>query len=317
MAKILSTSVSFGRHVVSPVEKARELGHELHFLKYDPVTGKKDLLEAVGDADALIVGTEPVDHHVFERAKNLKVVAKHGIGVDNIDLDEAERHNVQVVNAPGTNATAVAEYTWALILDLMKKTPQAISEAKAGGWRKQIGLELSGKRLGIIGLGQIGKKVAVIGRGFGMTVAAFDPWFDIAFGEAHGVASEGLDCLLGNSDVLTIHTALNDSTYGLFDKARLAMMKPSSFLINVARGGIVDEAALYQALTEGVIAGAACDVFEKEPPAPDNPLLGLGNFLPTTHTAGYTFESLERMGLMTVESIHAVLNGEAVPNRVV
>jgi len=299
------------------VERAKELGHEIFFLKYEHAKGKEKLIDAIQDVDALIVGTEPVDKDVLKNAHKLKVIAKHGIGVDNIDLEEAQRCGIQVVNAPGTNSTAVAEFTWTLILNLIRDTELSMSTARSGEWNKQIGFELYGKTLGIIGFGQIGKKVAVIGLGFGMTVIAFDPFFDEVFGNTKGIKNVELENLLQKSDIVTLHTALTPETHRLIGREELSLMKKTSFLINVARGGIVDETALYWALNAGEIRGAAFDVFEKEPPSKGNPLFTLKNFLSTPHTAGYTFESLERMGLLTVESIHKVLQGEDVPNKVV
>ncbi len=316
MGKILSTSVSFGLYAKKPVKKLEELGHELDCMKYDPATGKRDLMEKIKNADALIVGTETVDGEVMDRALHLKIIAKHGIGVDNIDLEAAKERGVVVVNAPGTNARAVTEYTWALIMCLCRRVHESIEEAKDLKWGKVIGYELHGKTLGVIGLGKIGREVALVGRGFGMEILAFDPFLDKAFVQEHSIQSVGIEMLLRNSDIVTIHTSLNDSTYHLLNHERLGLMKQTAYLVNVARGPIIDEKALYSALHENRIAGAACDVFEKEPPG-DNPLIKLHNFLPTPHTAGYTFEALEAMGLVTVENIHNVLSGKPVINRIV
>lgn len=316
MGKILSSSVSFGLYAETPVKKLEELGHDIDFMKYDPVTGKRDLMEKIKIADALIVGTETVDTEVMNSAPNLKIIAKHGIGVDNIDLEAAKERGIVVVNAPGTNARAVTEYTWALIMCLCRRVHESIEEAKGLKWGKVIGFELHGKTLGVIGLGKIGREVALVGKGFGMEILAFDPFLDKAFAEEHVIKSVDIEMLLQNSDIVTIHTSLNDATYHLLNHERLGLMKRSAYLVNVARGPIVDEKALYNALLENRISGAACDVFEKEPPG-DNPLLKLPNFLPTPHTAGYTFEALEAMGLVTVENIHNVLSGKPVINRIV
>ena len=317
MGKILCTSVSFGRYILTPVTKAKKLGHEIIFMNYEIEGGKQKLIEKIRDVDAIIVGTEPIDSEVMNEAKKLKVIAKHGAGVDNIDLEEAKKLGIKVINAPGTNSIAVAEFTWSLILILVKKLESAILTARDGKWTKSIGVELNGKTLGIIGLGKIGKKVATIGLGFGMQVIAYDPFIDNSFDENNEIKKLGFNEILRNSDVLTIHVPLNKSTFGLIGRKEINLMKKTAILVNVARGGIVNEKVLYQALINREIFGAACDVFEHEPLKKNNPLLKLENFIPTPHTAGYTFESLERMGLLIVENIQKIFQGKEVTFRVV
>ncbi|MEW6046816.1 MAG: hydroxyacid dehydrogenase [Bacillota bacterium] len=265
-------------------------------------------------AHGVIVRIRCVSEAELQAARQLKVVGKHGVGVDNIDLGAARRLGVRVVHTPGANAQGVAELTAGLALALARRIALADRTLRAGGKLDRDGLwgtELYGKRLGVVGLGQIGRRVAELFRAaFSMEVWGYDPYLAAPEWERIGVRRVSfLDELLPVVDVLTLHLPLTPRTRGLIGRRELALMRPSAFVLNLARGGIVDEQALYEALRSGRLAGAASDVFEQEPPPADHPLLTLPQFVATPHVGAATAESMLRMGMAVVEEVLAVLEG--------
>jgi len=264
------------------------------------------------EADALIVRTFQVRAPDLEQAKRLKIVAKHGSGVDNIDISAANAKGIIVTNTPGANADAVAEYVLALALTAARRV--ALSDRNlrsSSNDQVQDGIELGGKTLGLIGLGDIGSKTCRLFKGaFGARVLAYDPYApDQVFATAGAIRVADIETILREADVLSLHVPLVDSTRHLIGASQLASMKPTAILVNAARGGIVDEAALYDALTNGTIAGAGCDVFEVEPPSADHPLFSLPNFVGSPHIAGSSRESLLRMGSGAAEAVIDALAG--------
>ncbi|MCW5772605.1 MAG: hydroxyacid dehydrogenase [Rhodospirillaceae bacterium] len=265
--------------------------------------------------DALVVRTSPVPAALIGRCPRLKVIAKHGVGVDNIDIAAATALGVVVFNTPGANALAVAEGAVALMLAVVKRLRAghdlvaAGRFAERGPWRAG---DLSGKTLGLVGGGRIAAELArICGRGFAMRVLVYDPYAAPAQIAALGAKKvEALAALLAEADIVSIHVPLTETTRGLLDGAALARMKPGAVLINTARGGIVDEAALAAALADGRLAGAGIDVFEHEPPEPGNPLLALPNVVLSPHVAGITEDSARRMAIDVAEGTLAVLAGE-------
>ncbi|HPL29803.1 MAG TPA: hydroxyacid dehydrogenase, partial [Anaerolineae bacterium] len=270
-----------------------------------------ELAAAIGEYDALIVRSRTrVTAEVLEAGVRLRVVARAGSGVDNIDVEAATRRGILVVNAPNGNTVAVAEHTMGLILALARHIPAGDAATKEGGWPKGalIGSELRGKTLGIIGLGRIGAAVARRAAAFEMRLVACDPFVPAEQAARLGVEMVPLEALLQQADFVSIHTPGNERTRGLIDAARLALMKPAARLVNCARGGIVDEAALQQALAEGRLAGAALDVFAQEPPgAPD--LVRSPKTVCTPHLAASTEEAQESCALDVAEQVLAVLAG--------
>lgn len=263
------------------------------------------LARLAADADALLLGLDRCDAGVFAAAPRLQVVARYGVGVDNVDLEAAERHGVTVTNTPGANTTAVAELTLGLILALARDLSAASAQVRAGGWSRRSGWELSGRTLGLLGLGRIGREVAVRARAFGMHVIAADPYAR----DVEGVERVAQTDLWGLADVISLHVGLTPETRHVIDEAALARMRPHAVLINTSRGGLVDEAALARALEAGRIAGAAADCFEHEPPA-GSPLLALPTFLATPHLGAATGEAALRMGVGASRNVLAVLLGE-------
>ena len=271
-----------------------------------------ELLRVIGDYDALVVRSETkVTAAVIEAAKKLIVIGRAGAGVDNIDVEAATQRGIIVVNAPLGNTTSAAEHAIALMLSLSRYIPQANATLKGGKWERQrfMGVEVRGKTLGIIGLGQIGSAVARRGRGLDMHVIAHDPFVSEERAQSLIVEMVPLEDLLRRSDYIAVHTALTPQTRGLIGEEELRLVKPSARIINVARGGIVDEEALYNAVEEGRIAGAAVDVFSKEP-AEDNILFKSDRIIVTPHLGASTAEAQERVALDVAEQIAAIFRGE-------
>lgn len=279
---------------------------------------RDQVLEAIAGHEALIVRSATrVDDELLARGSRLKVVGRAGAGLDNIDVEAATRRGVLVMNTPGANATATAEHTWALLLALARRLPAAERSLRSGQWERSrfVGVQLAGKTIGLIGLGRVGREVARRARGFGMTVLACDPYLAADAAAELEVELADLDDLLARSDVISLHAALTDETHGLLDAARLARVKPGALLVNCARGGLVDEAAVADALDQGRLAGAAFDVFAEEPPG-DNPLLGRDDVVATPHLGASTVEAQRDVSLQIVDQVLAALRGEDFRNAV-
>jgi D-3-phosphoglycerate dehydrogenase len=274
--------------------------------------GEAELIARIHDYDALVVRSETkVTAPILQAGKKLRVVGRAGVGVDNIDVAAATRQGILVVNAPRGNIVAAAEHTIALLLALARSVPQADASVRRGEWTRSkfIGVEIRGKTLGIIGLGNVGSEVAKRAHGLEMEVIAFDPVVSEERAELFNVQLVALDDLLERADFITVHVPLVDTTRGLIGARELAMMKPTARLINAARGGVIDEAALYQALKASRPAAAAADVFEQEPPG-EHPLFTLPNFIGTPHIAASTVEAQASVAFDVAEEVAAVLAGD-------
>jgi D-3-phosphoglycerate dehydrogenase len=271
----------------------------------------EQLAEIVGDYDALLVRSQvKVTADILARASRLMVVGRAGVGVDNVDLDAATRAGVVVVNAPTGNTVAAAEQTIALMLALARRVPEADASMRRGEWKRSAlsGIELRGRTLGIVGLGKIGLAVAGRAAGLEMNVIGFDPYVTAEQAALHGIRLVDIDTIVTGSDVITVHVPLNKATRALFGPQQIARMRPGVLLVNVARGGIYDEAAVAQALAEGRIAGAAFDVFENEPPV-GSPLLSAPNTVLTPHLGASTAEAQVRVAEEACEQVVDVLAG--------
>ncbi len=277
-----------------------------------------ELVDTIGEYDALVVRSETkVTEPVIEAGRNLKVVARAGIGVDNIDLDAATRAGIAVVNAPVGNTVAAAEHTMALMLALARNVPQAYASMKEGQWQRSafMGIEVRNKTLGIIGLGRVGSEVARRASSFGMRLIAYDPFVAPDFASRLGVTTMPLEELLPQADFITLHTPLTAGTTKLISKPQLVMMKPGARLINVARGELIDEDDLLEALENEQLAGAALDVFTNEPPG-DIPLLKHPRLMATPHLGASTQEAQREVAIEAAEQVIAVLNGQPARNTV-
>ena len=292
-----------------------------HGLEVD-VAGSLDeaaLIARIGEYEGLIVRSATrVSRAALAAASRLEVIGRAGAGVDTIDVDAATERGVIVMNTPGGNTTAVAEHTLALLLALARRVTVADAALKAGRWEKNRlqGVELLGKTLGILGLGRIGAEVARRALGFRMQVLAYDPYLTREAAERLGVSSVELDELLTRSDFITIHTPLTGDTRHLIGDAELARMKPRVRLINCARGGIIDEAALARGLASGQVGGAGIDVFEQEPPPADHPLLRFEQVVVTPHLGAATDEAQSAVALAIADQVADVLVRGVVSNAV-
>jgi D-3-phosphoglycerate dehydrogenase len=280
--------------------------------RFDYELGGDALAALLADADAYIAGSAHVTRDVLERAPRLKVVSRRGVGFERIDLGAARDRNVLVTIAAGTNQHAVADHVFALLLAVARNVVDANQSIVEGRWQSFIGPELRDKTLGIIGLGRVGKGVARRARGFAMRVLASDPVRDEEFARANDVEYVPLDALLAQADVVSVNASLNDTTRGLLGADAFVRMKTGAILVNTARGGIVDERALADALVAGKLLGAGVDVFEREPPV-NSPLVGLPNVVLTPHTAAYTHEAMTAANVLAAQIVVGYMRG-ALPH---
>jgi D-3-phosphoglycerate dehydrogenase len=305
--QIVVGSLMFGRFSEHAVTRLEDHGCAI---RHRPgVVDETRLIAELRDADAWIVGLQAVTQRVLGEADRLRIVAVHGVGFDNVDVAAATRRGIAVTNTPSTNAGAVAELTIGLIIALARDLVRADQIVRAGQWNwMMLGEEVGGKTVGVVGFGAIGRRVARLARGLGMTVLGFSR-------SAAPTADEGdvsfvsLDELLQRSDYVTIHTALRPDTRGLIGERELGLMKPTACIVNTARGAIIVEEALYRALAEGRLRGAALDVFATEPPG-DNRLVGLPQVISAPHIGGNTAQAYRRTSEAVTESVLSVLRGE-------
>ncbi len=288
----------------TPMEQLKDAGMHLIDMRGSGVRDRK-FVEALKQADAILCGNDlVVNDEVLDMAPGVKAIAKMGAGLDTVDIDAASRHDAVVFHTPGANNQAVADHTFALMLNVARKIIYCDQSLREKRWEhtKIMGLEIWQKTLGLIGLGAIGRCVALRAKGFDMKVVAHDPFWPEAFAAEQGIAKMEVDELLRVSDVVSIHAPLTPENKGMIDAKALEAMKPTAILINAARGGIVNEADLYAGLKNNVIAGAGIDVFEHEPPS-ESPLLELENVVLTPHTAAFTYEGMNNMSVGVVEQL--------------
>jgi D-3-phosphoglycerate dehydrogenase len=295
----------------SGLARLAALGHEVVDVSGAP---PEKLRQALSDADALLVRSATrVDADLLAAAPRLQVVARAGVGVDNVDVPAATARGVLVLNAPTANVVSAVEHTFALLLALLRKIPAAAASMASGRWEKSkfLGSELAGKTLGIVGLGQVGSRVAARARAFEARLLGHDPFLPAERAREMGVPLVGLRELLEASDIVTLHATAAEKGRPLLGRAELTAMKEGAILVNVARGSLVDQSALLEVLTSGRLAGAALDVFDPEPPAPDDPLRKLPNVVASPHLGASTVEAQERVAVETVEALHEALAGAA------
>ena len=297
--RVLIGSRSFGKTFPEHLERLRAAGCEVIPNQLGRAYREAELFDALDGVSCIVTGTDELTRAVIDRAGSLRVIAKHGVGVENIDVDAAQERGIVVLATPGAMSESVAELAFALMLTLARSIVPAHLETRAGGWRLLPGHELRGKTLGLVGFGRIAQEVSVRAQAFGMTVVAHDPFGDVRLAAEQSVELLSLDAVLERADVISLHAALPAGGGPLIGSRELSLLRPSATLINTARGALVDEAALAEALAGGRLAGAALDVFVEEPPV-GSPLLGLENVVLTPHLGGQTTEALHRMGEQTV-----------------
>jgi D-3-phosphoglycerate dehydrogenase len=300
--KVLVTSTSFNKVDPLPRERLMQFGCEIVDNPFRRPLKEEELIPLLKDVDGIVAGLDEYSRRAILSTNKLKVISRYGVGVDNIDLEAAKERGILVVNTPEVNTQAVADMTFGLILAVCRKIPRAHFSTQKGNWGRLIGRGVYKKSLGIIGLGRIGKAVAERAKGFSMEILAYDVKKDEISSDAIGIHFLPLDELLAQSDFITLHCVLNPGSKGIIGARELSLMKKTAYLINTARGGLIDEKALYDALRDGIIEGAALDVFQDEPPF-NSPLLTLENILTTPHIGSYTHEALLDMGLIAVDNL--------------
>jgi D-3-phosphoglycerate dehydrogenase len=313
--KILITPRSFASSSDKAIKMLTERGYEIQRNNTDRPYKKEEMLNLIRDIDGMIIGIDELSAEIIEKANKLKVISKYGTGLDNIDINMATNKKIIVTNTPTANVDAVADLAFGLILSLARRIPEADQKTKKGKWEKIIGKSVWEKTLGVIGLGKIGRQVVKRARGFKMNILGFDLIKDKKFAQRYGIKYVNLEKLLQKSDYITIHLPLNDATHHLIDDKELGKIKKDAFLINTSRGGIVDEQALYQALRNNQLKGAALDVYSNEPPV-ESPLKELDNVIMTPHIGAYTEEAIENMGIQAAQNLIDVLEGRKPKNRV-
>lgn len=305
--RVLITSRSFGQVSEEPLNILKENGIEVDF-QNDEYNEEK-FQSIIGNYDALIIGAHEFSPKAMEKAKKLKIICKHGAGLDNINLEAAKKYNIRVTNVPATNSNAVADLAFGLMLDVARKISFAASRVKDGLWERVIGTDVCYKTLGVIGFGAIAKNVAKRAGGFGMKVLAYDPYVtDLPDGFPH-VSLVTFEDVIKQSDFISVHVPLNDATRNLIGREQMEMMKKGAFIINTSRGGIVNEEALYEYLKNGHLAGAGLDVTEKEPPT-GSPLLTLDNVTVVPHIGMYSKEAINAVSVICARNVVKMFNNE-------
>jgi phosphoglycerate dehydrogenase-like enzyme len=309
-AVVLATPRSFGAH--DPSLKS-ELEGMVKTVRYLPSPGMRadELIPLVGDVDGWIAGLDEITRSVIAAAPRLKVIARYGVGTEQVDLEAARERGIVVTNTPGANADAVAELTIAFVLALARRITAAERSARAGIWSPVRGLTVAGRSIGLVGLGAVGRAVAIRARALGCRVLAREPAPDTEFAASHGIELVELDELLSRADFVSLHVPLLPETRGMVNEAFLERMKPGSFLINTARGELIDESALVQAVTSGHLAGVALDTLAQEPPPTDAPLLHLDTVIVTPHIGAHTDGATNAMGRAALRDCLAVLAGRS------
>jgi D-3-phosphoglycerate dehydrogenase len=306
--RVLVTTRTFQEMKGAHWDTLHEAGLETVTSGLDRALTQGELAQRLPGVAALICGVDELTESALAAADELRVISMNGVGLDRIDVDAATRRGVVVTSTPGTNADSVADLTLALMLAQARRIPRHDRSVRAGDWGRQRGRELRAQRLGLVGLGAVGKEVARRALAFGMTVQAYDPYVDVAFCEKHGVTITDWETTLRDSDVLSLHLPVTPETTNLINREALATMKPGAVLINTARGELVDEAALIEALESGHLGGAGLDVFSCEPPTP-GPLWEMEQVVLTPHLGGNTREAALRTALQSARNAVAVLTG--------
>lgn len=310
--KVVATAVTFGKINKAPLDQLEQNGCEVTINPFGRPFTKEEFLEYAYDADALIVGNDKVTADIIENCHNLKVIAKHGVGVDGIDVKAANDKGIIVTYAPGTNAEEVADLAFGYMLMLARGLFQANKDTKEGKWIKPTGISLYKKTIGIVGLGSIGCDVARRATGFDMNILGYDVCENPSAVKL-GVQYVSLDELLANSDFISLHLPLTNETSNLLNEEKMKIIKKGAIIVNTARRQLIDYNVLTKALEDGLVRGYATDVYDSEPPE-RYPLFDLPNVILTPHIGGTTIESNRRMGDTAVANVLSVLKNETAPN---
>lgn len=310
--KLLITSPAFSSpHMAPLIESAKSAADEVVLNPYGRTMTAEELMEIWDGADAIVAGLEPYTADVLARAPDtLKAICRFGVGYDSVDLAAAKARGISVTNTPGTNSDAVADLTIGMMIAIARHIPQGDKSVRDGSWKRYTGLSMEGKKLGILGLGAIGKGVAKRASGFSMDIYAYDPYFDQDFASQYQVKAATMDDIFTQCDYITLHLPILPDTAGIINRETLEKMKPTAYLINAARGPLVKEDDLYEALKNNRIMGAALDVYSEEP-LKDSPLFQLDNIVVLPHIGGNTREAAAAMGRLAIDNALAILNGDS------
>ncbi|MDD5017732.1 MAG: phosphoglycerate dehydrogenase [Eubacteriales bacterium] len=315
MKKVLVLATDYDVLCKDGLKMLRDFGCEVGFNAYGRPYTYEELTQVMGDVDGVIANMEVWNKASMDASPKLKVIARFGTGYDSVDLEEAKKHGIVVTNCPGLNAPAVAEHAVALLFAAVRDVPRLDRTTKEGGWERTMFHELSGRTVGILGLGHVGQNFARMLKGFGCNIIAYNRTPRPELEKALGIKQCELDEVLKESDYLSIHLGSNAGTYHIINAERLAMMKKEAIVVNTARGVLVDERAMLEALQSGQIAAYATDVFEREPVDKENLLLTQPNYICTPHSSGQTFENYRNTGIATAQAVIDVLSGREPANR--
>ncbi|MCX7788011.1 MAG: phosphoglycerate dehydrogenase [Spirochaetes bacterium] len=307
--KVLITSKSFGKYSYNAVQLLKD--HGIQVIRSDvPNPTAADIIRQIKDCEGLIVGNDTVNREVIESAPKLKIIHMHGTGVDAIDVDTATSRGIWVANVPGLNSNAVAELTLCFMLALGRKLLKHVEVVKEGKWEREAGKEITGSIVGILGFGNVGRRIVELLRGFQATIIGYDPWVDLEWAKRENISlCLDMEEVFKRADWLILSLPLNASTEKIVNHRTLSIMKSSAYIVNTARGGLIDEEALFQALESKQIAGAALDAFAKEP-LPMDSILKETDALLTPHIAASTIESIERVSMMVAKNVvDALIHG--------
>jgi len=300
--KILITPRSFGKQCNEAFELLKKQGYEIVRNDTGKMMPQDDLKKNISDCEGVIIGVEELNEEILKTAPNLRAIAKYGVGTDNIDIDFCKKKGITLSKTVGANADAVADYAFALILACARKVPQIHHQCMQRNWSKVTSADVCGKTLGILGMGSIGKGVIKRAQGFSMRVMAYDPYWDEEFARQYHVEKAQMKDICMKADFISLHLPLMPETEKCIGQSELELMKTTSYLINTARGGLVDENALIDALAKKKIAGAGLDVFNEEPPA-DERWFKLDNVIMGSHCAASTIETTKRMSLAAAQNL--------------
>jgi D-3-phosphoglycerate dehydrogenase len=315
--KVLVTPTSYGTNDPAlRTQLENEVGEVVYNTSGKPLSSSQLASMLIG-MDGFIAGLDDIDRAALNAADKLKVIARYGVGIDAVDLDAARDKNIIVTNTPGANSGSVAELTIGLMISLLRNIPSAVKATKSGEWKRMRGVSLEDKVIGLIGFGAIGRQVAQKLNGFNCRIVAFDPVADTEIAAELKVELLSLEEVATIADLLSLHCPVTNGTRNLVNSSFLEKMKPGSFLINTARGELINETALYDVIQSGRLGGAALDVFSKQPPDAKNPLFSLQQVLATPHMGSHTDGATNAMGWIALNDCLAVLRGEEPLYRVV
>lgn len=315
--RVLVTATSYAMNEPTlKTELEAAVGEVIYNANAHPLTAA-ELATLIKGVDGMIAGLDDINHEVIEAADRLRIIARYGVGLDRVDLEAARKKGIVVTNTPGANATSVAELAIGLMLALARHIPKANQMTKFGGWPRLKGVALTGKTIGLLGLGAIGRQVALMLRGFRCRVIGYDPAVTPADAAQFNVEWVERDSVIRDADFLSLHLPATPATENMLNREAFAMMKDGVFLINTARSEIIDESALIECLRSGKVAGAALDTFRHEPPGADYPALQFEQVIATPHTGSHTDNATTAMGRAALNDCLSVLRGEEPEHRIV